>query len=184
MCSGCAFVGRHLSRCRSRRVESHRNPRVHDRLWTKLGSGQSKLRWAGVGHLLFGLFDDFFDRGYFEEAVSATPTLTASATHVPACTPHMRTALPSRAAVARESSGWKRRSSRVLLLSPRPGEAELLPLHPSSPCLRRASVCRTGHAFVTLRPLFASHYWLGRAFASISASTSSPMRSSARSAGE
>src|SRR5438132_459288 len=43
----------------------------------------------------------------------------ASAIRVPACTPHRRTVLPSRAVPARESSGRRRPASQVLLLPPR-----------------------------------------------------------------
>src|SRR5579884_4029107 len=94
------------------------------------------------------------------ERGSAAPA--PSATHVPACTPRMRTALPSRAAAARESSDWKRHPSQVLLPPPRREEAEPSPLHPSLLCRRGANACRTGHAFVTLQPLSRLPHESGR----------------------
>jgi hypothetical protein len=80
---------------------------------------------------------------------SAAPA--SSAIHLRACTPHMRTALPSRAAAARESSDWRTHPSQ-LLLPPRREEAGLLALHPNSLCVRTANACRAGHAFGTPPP--------------------------------
>ncbi len=80
---------------------------------------------------------------------------TASAIRVPAYKPHTPTGLPSRAVSARESSGPRRPASRVLLLPPRRLGAE--PLLVRESCRSRtASVCRTGHAFVTLPLLLTS----------------------------
>ena len=85
--------------------------------------------------------------------VSGAPA--SSAIHVPVCTPHMRTARPSRAAVARESTGWRIHPSQGLLLPSRRREAEPLPLNPSCLCVDTHNACRTGHVFLTLPPLIS-----------------------------
>jgi chaperonin subunit len=65
----------------------------------------------------------------------------------------MPSARPCRAVSALGRNGWRRLPSRVLLLPPRREEAEWLALHPRCLCVQTANACRTGRAFVTLRPL-------------------------------
>ena len=106
-----------------------------------------RSRPAGVGFLPLPARTPPGPKRDLSGRASAAPA--SSAIHVRACTPHMRTALPSRAAAARESSDWRTHPNQVLLLPPRRAEAELSALHPSSLFVRTANECRTAHAFVT-----------------------------------
>jgi hypothetical protein len=68
---------------------------------------------------------------------------------VPACMPHMRTAPPSRAAAARESSEWRTPPSQVHQLPPQREETELLRVPPSR--LLRARPTRVERAMLPWR---------------------------------
>ena len=85
--------------------------------------------------------------------VSGAPA--SSAIHVPVYTPHMRTALPSRAGAGRESTGRRIHASQALRLPPRRGEAKPYPLHPRCLCVDTHNACRTGHVSLTLPPLIS-----------------------------